>query len=255
MPECRGRTWRVTATPAPRASPRVTHPGQPVLIDAVQDPPRGRRRGDHAEHLRLVPQHREIRDRLPAVGEHHRHIGQHPTRIVPRAAFPHPGQRLRQRRRHPSRVGDIGEQPTARMRHDTPPIGGRRDPWTRRCSLHLRSASLARSIRIFSKSRIPSRTGTSVRSRHASPSNDQIVTATPGLVSLATNSPHISAPSRRLAVFSSSPLALLAASSSALRCIHLATNLCNEFLVRHTRKTAAFFLGNGRSFRSAAGDA
>jgi hypothetical protein len=55
------------------------------------------------------------------------------------------------------------------------------------------------------------------------------------LVSLARNSPHISAPGRRLAAFSSSPLALLAASSSALRCIHPATNLCTEFLARHTR--------------------
>jgi hypothetical protein len=55
-------------------------------------------------------------------------------------------------------------------------------------------------------------------------------------VSLARNSPHISAPGRHLAAFSSSPLALLAASSSALRCIHPATNLCIEFLVRHTRK-------------------
>jgi hypothetical protein len=39
---------------------------------------------------------------------------------------------------------------------------------------------------------------------------------------------------RRPAAFSSSPLALLAASSSALRYIHLATNLCTEFLARHT---------------------
>ena len=55
------------------------------------------------------------------------------------------------------------------------------------------------------------------------------------LVSLATNSLHLSAPRRRLAAFSSSPLALLAASSSALRCIHLDTNLCTEFLAWHTR--------------------
>jgi hypothetical protein len=52
-------------------------------------------------------------------------------------------------------------------------------------------------------------------------------------VSLAGNSLHISAPRQRLATFSSSPLALLAASSSVLRCIHPATNLCTEFLVRH----------------------
>jgi hypothetical protein len=49
------------------------------------------------------------------------------------------------------------------------------------------------------------------------------------LVSLATNSPHIFAPGRRLAAFSSSLLALLAVSSSALRCIHPATNFCTEF--------------------------
>jgi hypothetical protein len=60
-----------------------------------------------------------------------------------------------------------------------------------------------------------------------------------GLVSLTTNSPHISGPGLRLAAFSSSPLALLAASSSALRCIHPATNPCNEFLARHTRNATS----------------
>src|SRR5262245_28891556 len=57
------------------------------------------------------------------------------------------------------------------------------------------------------------------------------------LVSLATNSLAISAPRRRLAAFSSSPLALQAASSSASRCIHLGTNLGTEFLTRHTCDT------------------
>jgi hypothetical protein len=52
------------------------------------------------------------------------------------------------------------------------------------------------------------------------------------LVSLTTNSPHISAPRRRFAAFSSSPLALLAASSSALRCIHPATNLIRTLTAR-----------------------
>src|SRR5262245_53594976 len=63
------------------------------------------------------------------------------------------------------------------------------------------------------------------------------------VVSLTTNSPHRSAPSRRLAAFSSSPLALLAASFSALRCIHLATNLCSEFLARHTNALTQAGLG------------
>src|SRR5262245_4335934 len=58
------------------------------------------------------------------------------------------------------------------------------------------------------------------------------------LVSLATNSPPISAPRRPLAAFLSSPLAPLAASSSALRCIHLATNLGTEFLTRPTSDRA-----------------
>src|SRR5207344_3191777 len=62
------------------------------------------------------------------------------------------------------------------------------------------------------------------------------------LVSLAANSLHISAPRRRLAAFSSSPLALLAASFSALRCIRLDTNLCTEFLARHTSRSVSRIL-------------
>jgi hypothetical protein len=71
-----------------------------------------------------------------------------------------------QHHRNTGRVRDVRGQPVAGVRHDTRPVGGGRDPWRRRCSLRLRSAFLARWIGIFSKSTIPSRTGTSVRSGH-----------------------------------------------------------------------------------------
>jgi hypothetical protein len=60
-----------------------------VDADRVQHPPRGRRRGDPAEQAGLVPQHRQIRDRLPDISDHHRHIGQHrPGRCADRRTRP-----------------------------------------------------------------------------------------------------------------------------------------------------------------------
>lgn len=56
------------------------------LVDVGEEPPGRGRGGDRAEHLALVPQRDQIRDRLIAVGEHHREIGGGPARIMPGAA-------------------------------------------------------------------------------------------------------------------------------------------------------------------------
>jgi hypothetical protein len=114
----------------------LPQPGKHGLVDTVQDPPRRRGRGDRAEQFRLVPQHRQVRDRLPTIGQHHRDIGQHAARIMPRAALSQPAQRLTEGLRHTGHIGQIREQPRPGMRDDTPPVGRHRDHRTRRCILH-----------------------------------------------------------------------------------------------------------------------
>jgi hypothetical protein len=69
-------------------SPGGTEPSQRLLVDSVQHPPRGGRRGDRSEQLALVPQHRQIGDRLAAVGEHHRQVRGDPAGIVPASPLP-----------------------------------------------------------------------------------------------------------------------------------------------------------------------
>jgi hypothetical protein len=127
--------------PLPSRRPTFAKPIQRLLVDAVEDPPHGRGRGHRPEQPGLIPQHRQIRDRLPTVGEHHRQIDQHPARVVARTTLPQPGQRVAERRAHPGSIGQIPQQPRPGMRGDTLPTGSHRDLRTNRCSLHLQSAS------------------------------------------------------------------------------------------------------------------
>jgi hypothetical protein len=55
-----------------------------LVIDPVQHPPRGGVTGHRAEELVLVPQCRQMRQRVTTVGDHHRQVGQHPAGKVDR---------------------------------------------------------------------------------------------------------------------------------------------------------------------------
>ena len=85
--------------PFPRHRPGLLHARQHRRRRPRPAPASRRRRGHRPEQARLVPQHRQIGDRLPAVGEHHRHIGQHPTRRMRRTT--HPAARRPPRRTPP----------------------------------------------------------------------------------------------------------------------------------------------------------
>lgn len=87
--------------------PSGSQPVQHRRIDLVQDPPRVRRRRDRAEQDRLIPQHREVADRAPAIREQDREIGQHPARVMGRAVLPQPGERVAERVGQPGLVGAI----------------------------------------------------------------------------------------------------------------------------------------------------
>ena len=79
-------------------------------------------RRDRAEQFGLTAQHRQVGDRLTAVGEHHRHIHRDPARIMPRSPLPQRRQRLRHRRGQAGRVGQIGQQPSAGVADHATPI-------------------------------------------------------------------------------------------------------------------------------------
>ena len=75
----------------------------------------------------LVSQRGDVADGLAAVGDHHRQIGQHPAGIMRGLRRRTVREHRRQLRRQRGLVGQIGEQPRARMRHDTGAISGHLD--------------------------------------------------------------------------------------------------------------------------------
>ena len=62
------------------------------------------------EQLGLITQHRDVGDRLAAIGDHHRHIDQHLTAIMTTTALLGRRHRRRQRGGQPDLIGEIGEQ-------------------------------------------------------------------------------------------------------------------------------------------------
>lgn len=63
----------------------------------------------------LLPQHRQIRDRLTAVREQHREINGDPARLMRRPADPAEPQRLNETPGQTGLVSQIGEQANAGM--------------------------------------------------------------------------------------------------------------------------------------------
>lgn len=102
--------------PTARFRPPPPDAFQRLGVDLVQRPPRGRHRGDRAEQLALITQHRDVTDRASAVGQHDGDVGQHPAPVMHRDE-PGPGQRLGQLRRQTGPVTDQTRQRRAGMRH------------------------------------------------------------------------------------------------------------------------------------------
>ncbi len=112
------RTARLGAEqpgPFTRDGPGPLQRVQPGGLDPVQYPPGRRGRGDRPEQAGLVAQHRQIRDRLTAIGQQHRQIGQHPTRCVRRPASTALAGRGVERLRQPDRRRHIGQQSSPDM--------------------------------------------------------------------------------------------------------------------------------------------
>jgi hypothetical protein len=111
-------------------------------VDRFEGPPRGRNRRDLAEQVRLITQHREVRDRFAAIGEHHRQIDQHLTAIMTTAALLRRPHRHRQPLGQAERVSQIAQHASARVAHDVLAVTGHQKERTRRVTLHLGSALL-----------------------------------------------------------------------------------------------------------------
>jgi hypothetical protein len=71
-----------------RARPQL---GQRLGVQIGWHPPRGGIAGHRAEQVRLVTQHREVSDRLTAVGAHHRQVHRDPTGVMTRLPGPATG--------------------------------------------------------------------------------------------------------------------------------------------------------------------
>jgi len=112
------------------------------LVDRFERAPgRGRRR-DTVEQLRLVAQHRQVRDAGAAIGDHHRQVPQHLTPVVAPPALLRRGQRDRQPDREPDVVSHVRQEPGAGVVHQTPPTAGHPQPLPTVSTLHPRSALL-----------------------------------------------------------------------------------------------------------------
>jgi hypothetical protein len=122
--------------------PGDAQPGQPVRVpgDAVQHPPGGRGRGDLAEQLRLVAQHRQVAQAVATVGQDHRQVPQHGrVRMPPAAAlWAAPAKRPGQ----PDLVGQLPQQRRAGMADHADPVGGDFEAGRRVGSLHPQGALL-----------------------------------------------------------------------------------------------------------------
>ncbi len=103
--------------PVPDAVQVLDRPCQRDPV-AHEQPPHRRVRRHRPEHPGLIGQHRDVADALRAIRDRDRQIAQHPSRIVRGLRR---GQRPRQSAGQRRRVGQIGQQPGARVRHDPAP--------------------------------------------------------------------------------------------------------------------------------------
>ena len=120
------------------------------------------------EQVGLIAQHRDVGDRVTAIGEHHRHIDQHLTTVMATATLLGRCHRRRQRRRQPDLIGEIGQQSRTGMVHDPGAATGELDARPATITLHHGSALLvgglgsrqtrvSRTRRAFSRTRPPHR--------------------------------------------------------------------------------------------------
>jgi hypothetical protein len=123
---------------------RRPQPGQAQLVggDLLHHPPGGRGRGDRAEQLRLVAQHRQVAQAVPTIGQHHRQVPQHPARVM---AVP-PGLAAagppRKRGGQLEPVGQFDQQRRPGMADHTLAVAGDFEAGTRVGSLHPQGALL-----------------------------------------------------------------------------------------------------------------
>jgi hypothetical protein len=126
------------------------------VIDPVHRPPRGGIRGHRAEQLVLIPQRRQVTQRVPAISDHHRQVGQHPARKVGRRErLVCIQQRIRPPGRQPGLHGQLAQQRHPGPRHQTGAVRADLDPPRSSVTLHLRGAFLFWELRTLDKPDFP----------------------------------------------------------------------------------------------------
>jgi hypothetical protein len=156
--------------PGPDAGvrPGGAQPGQPISVvgDPFEHSPGGRGRGDRAEQLRLVAQHRQVRQAVAAVGQHHRQVPQHRPVRMPLAA----AVRLLPAKRggQPEAVGQLAQQRRAGVADHAGSVGGDFEAGRRVGSLHPQGALLEPGLRPSDSRILPAWEGSLRNSRHPS---------------------------------------------------------------------------------------
>ena len=145
--------------PTSRLGTSSLDPFQRRLIDRFQAAPH-RGVGSHlTEQAWLVAQHRQIRDRLTAIGQHHRHVGQHPATIMTTTTLPGRRHRHRQRPAQPDRVSHISEQSRPDMIRHTRAATSDLQPRPPTITLHHGSALLVVGLGFSTNTSFPHQKG------------------------------------------------------------------------------------------------
>lgn len=108
--------------------PSLSKEWQTGIAHPVEDTPRGRGGGDGTEQLRVVPQDRQVTDRVGAVGDGDGNVGEDPTGKVDRQCLvraeegrvPGPGE--------PTELRDLSQQLRTSVGHHALAVGGYLDP-------------------------------------------------------------------------------------------------------------------------------
>ena len=132
------------ATGGPRfrssLGPCGSQPVEDRVVDRGEGTPDRRRRGDLAEHVRLITQRRHVRNTAPAGREHHRDLTQQPASVVTERPLTTPRDRGRIAGCETDPIGEFTQQMGPGVRDRLAVTAGHPEPFNRACSVHLASA-------------------------------------------------------------------------------------------------------------------
>ncbi len=113
---------------------------QPLVVDLLHRPPRGRIRCHVTEQQWLVAQRAKIRQAPTTSSDHHRHVREQPAPIMRGRPGRGVGHHRRPARRDTQLIGDPTQQMRTRLAGHVPAVAGHVDARDRSCSVHPQGA-------------------------------------------------------------------------------------------------------------------